>query len=75
MQSRKVKYYPISTDNSSEIRKNQICDALKPVLHNKLKARTDKEPGLKFKVMKLNKVAKNLEIDRILAIFRHYLAL
>lgn len=75
MQSRKVTYYPLSPKLTTDIRKDKICEALIPVLRNKLKARTEKEPGLIFKVIKLNKLATKSDIDRLVAIFRHYLKL
>lgn len=75
MKNRIVKYYPAYDRDLEYQRKQQIQQALVPVLQKKIKAQTNQQPGLIFKIARLNKIAKKTEINRLTAIFRKYLSL
>lgn len=75
VKNRIVKYYPLKQNDEDELRRAKIKGALFPVLNKKLKLKIMESPVLALKIRRLNNVATKTDINRLVAIFRHYLAL
>lgn len=68
-----VKYIHLSKKQQELDFRRKLEGALFPVLNQKKKALILAQSGLQIKFIKLNKSAKKIDTERLVALFRHYM--